>query len=376
MVSRREIPPPEAGARLTIDLGALVANWRDLAALAAPGDCAGVVKADAYGLGIAEAVPALAEAGCATFFVALPVEARQVRAAAPEATIYVLGGFAPESAAAFDEAGARPVLGSLAEVEAWAALCHAEGARRPAAIHVDTGMNRLGLSADEVDALAARPELTESFELALVMSHLACADTPEHPLNARQVDRFTSLRARFPPTPASLANSGGTLLGPPYRLDLARPGIAVYGGRALADRPNPMRPVVRLEARILQVRTARAGERVGYGAVQTLTRDTRLAILAAGYADGYIRAAGGADGRPGASAYLGGHRAPLVGRVSMDLIAIDVTDVPEIFVKSGNYAELLGDNFTVDDLADRAGTIGYEVLTRLGGRVHRVYSGE
>lgn len=369
----RAIPEVEAGARLTVDLGALAANWRDLASRARPAECAAVVKANAYGIGIDRAVPALLRAGCRTFFVAVPVEARMARAVAPHATIYVLGGLTPGAETAMVETASRPVLGSLEDIERWAAFCRRAGARHPAAIHIDTGMNRLGLSEAEVDVLGARPDLLETFETALVMSHLACADTPGHALNALQVERFEHLRQRLPAAPASLANSAGTLLGGPLLCDLARPGIALYGGRALGDRANPMRPVVKLEARIVQIRQVSAGEAVGYGAAETLQRDSRLAILSVGYADGYLRAAGSADARPGATAYVGPHPAPLVGRVSMDLIAIDVTQVPENGVAAGDYVELLGNRFTVDDLAESAGTIGYEVLTRLGMRFARVH---
>ena len=369
------IPEDEAGARLTIALDALTANWRDLAARAAPAACAAVVKADAYGTGLEHAVPALWGAGCRTFFVALPVEARRLRAVAPAATIYVLSGLLPGAETALAACRARPVLGSLAEIARWAAFCGDAGERLPAAIHIDTGMNRLGLSHSEVATVAARRDLLEAFETTLIISHLACADTPDHPLNAMQVERFEALRRHLPAAPASLANSGGTLLGAPYLFDLVRPGIALYGGRALADRPNPMRPVVRLDARIVQLRSARAGETVGYGGAQTLRRDTQIAVLSAGYGDGYLRAAGASNDQGGATAHIDGHPAPILGRVSMDSITIDVTDVPDHLVQPGAYVELLGPRFSVDDLAERAGTIGYEVLTSLGRRYHRAHMG-
>jgi alanine racemase len=371
--SSSAIPESEAGGRLTIDLGALRANWRDLARRAGPAECAAVVKADAYGIGIEAAVPALAGAGCRTFFVALPWEARRVRAVAPGATIYVLGGLTEGAEPALHDCNLRPVLGSLPEIGRWAAFCRDVGTALPAAIHIDTGMNRLGLSEDEIAAIAGQRDMLGAFRISLVMSHLACADTPDHPLNGEQLSRFDALRARLPEAPASLANSGATLLGAPFLFDLVRPGIALYGGRAVNGRTNPMRQVAGAEARVIQIRSARAGDRVGYGAAQSLNRDSRLAILSAGYADGYMRSAGASDERTGATVYFGRHPAPLVGRVSMDLIAADVTDIPDDQVFPGCYAEILGNRFTVDDLADSAGTIGYEILTGLGRRFHRVY---
>lgn len=365
----------EAAGRLTIDLAALADNWRNLAARAGGAETAACVKADAYGLGIDSVVPALAAAGCRTFFVALLTEARRVRAAVPDAAIYVLGGFHPDTGPAHVESGARPVLGSLAEIADWAAFCRSAGMRLPAAVHIDTGMNRLGLSREECLALPRPEELSRDFEVSLVMSHLACADTPDHQLTREQRDRFEILRHRLPPARASLANSAGLLTDPALHYDLVRPGIALYGGLAVSGRPNPMRPVVRLEARVIQVRDVPAGSPVGYGAAQTVTRDTRLAILSAGYADGYMRAVGSTDDRPGATVYFGNDPAPLVGRVSMDLMAADVTDMPEDRVAAGTWAELLGDRFTVDDLAERAGTIGYEILTGLGHRYRRDYTG-
>ena len=362
----------ETAGRLTIDLKALKDNWRDLAAMAQPADASAAVKADAYGLGIENVVPALWDAGCRVFFVAILAEARRVRALAPEATVYVLDGLAPDSHHTYCEIGIRPVLGSLTEIETWSNHCREIGERMPAAVHIDTGMNRLGLTVAEAEALAARTELFDHFDLSMVMSHLACADTPDHPLNAHQIALFDELRAHLPEAPSSLANSAGTILGGAYLHDLVRPGIAIYGGRAVGNRDNPMRPVVTVEARILRIREAEAGSTVGYGAAQRLTRNSRLAILSAGYADGYLRAAGGTDTDAGGIVFIAGKPAPIIGRVSMDLIAADITDIPESDVKPGDYAELLGKRFTVDDVAERAGTIGYEILTSLGERFHRV----
>jgi len=364
-----------AGGRLTIDLAALAANWRSLAARAGRSECAGVVKGDGYGIGLEAATRTLATAGCRTFFAATIAEALRAKAVAPDAAVYVLNGFPPGAAALVADAGLRPVLGSLEEVEDWAALGRSRGRPQPAALHVDTGMNRLGLAREVAATVAASADLRPHLGLTLLMSHLACADTPEHPLNARQLDAFAAARALFPGLPASLANSAATLALPDTHLDLVRPGIAVYGARAVAGVANPMRPVASLEGRIIKIREAGAGESVGYGAAETLARPSRLAVVGIGYADGFPRAAGSSDATGGAVGWLAGHRAPLVGRVSMDLLVYDVTDVPPAAARRGDWIELFGEHVPIDDIAARAGTIGYEVLTHLGSRFARDYAG-
>ena len=321
------VESPPAGGRLTVDLTSLAANWKVLSGHVAGGGhaTAAVVKGDGYGTGLEQAGRTLAAAGCTTFFVALPDEGVRLRAVLPGAVIYVLDGLIGR-AEAYGRADIRPVLGSWPEIEAWAAF-RAAGGATGAAIHVDTGMNRLGLTLHEALDLRRNARLLASLSPDLVVSHLACADTPDHPLNRRQLALFREVRAQFPHLPASLANSAGVFLGPEYHFDLVRPGIALYGGVAVQGVTNPMRPVVTLEARVLAVREAEEGETVGYGASQTMKETTRLAILAIGYADGYHRLAGGADERPGAWVWIRGQRAPLVGRVSMDLIAVDVTRI-------------------------------------------------
>jgi len=362
-----------ARALLTVDLAGIKANWRWLAAVAKGAECAGVVKADAYGMGLEPVVAALWDAGCRTFFVATLVEGARLKTVLPHATAYVLDGLMPGTAALYPERGLRPVLGSLVEIAEWAAYCRAVAARLPAAVQIDTGMNRLGLPAAEVRTLAAAPAPLGDFTVSLVMSHLMCGDSPGSPMNARQKAAFDMLRAMLPAAPASLANSAGTLLGADYRYDLVRPGIALYGGRALEGRPNPAAKVVRVESRILQVREASAGDVVGYGATYTLVRLSRIATIATGYADGFLRSISGPIGRPPPPAYIGGYPAPIVGRVSMDLVTLDVTDVPPALAQRGAWAELIGRHVGVDDLADSSGTIGYEVLTRLGPRFQRIY---
>ncbi len=362
-----------AGLVLTIDLAALAANWKRLADLSAPAECAAVVKADAYGIGIDEAVPALAAAGCKTFFVALPEEGARVRAAlvgtaSPDAVIYVLNGFLPDWSEAFRAAKLRPVLSTFASVEAWAA--HGDGA--PSALHVDTGMNRLGLSLHEALELARRKDLLAKAAPKLLMSHLACADDPGHPQNQGQLALFREIRDQFPGLPASLANSGGIHLSAHYHFDLTRPGIALYGAAFARTRP-PLATVVTARARVLQVRDVAAGEPIGYGAALRLREAKRVAILAAGYADGYHRLAGSSDERPGAAAYVRGRRADVLGRVSMDLVAVDVTGI--VGVAEGDRVELFGPSMPIDEVAAAAGTIGYELLTGLSRRAERVYVG-
>lgn len=370
----RTLRTEEAGGVLTIDLQAIAANWRQLRDRAAPARCAAVVKADAYGVGLEQAARALANAGCDTFFVALIDEARRLRAVLPTATIYVLNGFSPNAAGEFRKHRLEPVLGSWPEVDEWNAFVDATGEPLPAAIHVDTGMRRHGVSADEAKVLSERLSLLH-FRPSLIMSHFACADEPTHPLNARQISEFRAIAAQFSGVPASLSNSAGILGQRDARFDLVRPGISLFGGRALLADDNPMEAVVQLDIRVVQVRRAKKGESVGYGATSTLARDSRIAICAAGYADGIFRAVGGSDERAGAEAIVAGRRCPFVGRVSMDFFALDVTDIAEDEVKRGDFVTVLGEQISVDDFAQHAGTIGYEVLTALGRRYARIYRG-
>lgn len=350
---------------LTIDLRAIAANWRDLAARGAPGAVAGVVKADGYGLGAIEVAGALRAAGCRHVFVACLAEGLALRAALGAGPmIAVLEGFAP-----FEDGDAAlvPVLNSLADVTAHASAGRAAGVARRAILHLDTGMARLGLDAGEQARLMADHGALAGLDLLYVMTHLACADEPGHPLNAGQAARFAAACAGLPPMRRSLANSSGMFLGPGFGSDLARPGCALYGINPTPGATNPMRQVVRLDAPVLQIRDIPAGASVGYGATWVAQRPSRIATVAVGYADGYLRslsgrAVGEYQGRP----------VPLVARVSMDLTTFDVTDLPDIAV--GQRITVLGGaGCTPDDAAARAGTIGYEILTGLGARYHRDY---
>ena len=363
-----------ANGILTVDLDAVIANWRKLEKTAVPAECAGVIKADAYGCGAGPVARALAGAGCKTFFVATLDEARVARAALPSATIYVLSGFFQNCGEAFAKVDARPVIGDLNELAEWDVFCRRTGWTGGAAIHIDTGMNRLGLTVGEAQGIVPRINAGDH-GITLVMSHLACAESLHHPLNAKQLAAFREIAHLFSGVPASLSNSSGVYLGAPFQFDMVRPGAALYGVNPTPEADNPMQPVVDLKARIVQTRNVERGESVGYGGTWTARRPTRLAIVSAGYADGYFRAGSSNDGTRGAEVVVAGKRCPIAGRVSMDLIAVDVTDLEKNAARRGHLVTLIGEGITVDELAHHFGTIGYEVLTSLGPRYARVYKG-
>jgi alanine racemase len=355
---------------LTVDLSALVANWRKLASLAGAAECGAVVKADGYGLGLAAVLRALAGAGCRSFFVANLVEGETARALAPDATIYVLDGVAPGCAPRLAAARLRPAIGSIAELEEWAAAGATLGRKLEAAIHFDTGMNRLGFAPEDADAIALR---AQAIMPTLVMSHFVSAQLLDSPINDRQIEGFLAVRAHFPGIPASLANSSGVFLPQRPHFDLVRPGYGLYGGNPTPGAENPMRPVARLCARMISVRDLAAGETVGYDGIWTAPGASRVATIGVGYADGLPVSTTGAQGKPAGEAIVGGVRCPFVGRVSMDYVVLDVTDAPKEAARRGEWVELLGETIEVEELAVRAGTIGYEVLTRLGRRFARRY---
>ena len=360
-----------AGGRLTIDLDALIANYRRLQRLSQPARVAGIVKANGYGLGIDKVVPALAAAGCRQFFVALAEEGLAARSLAPQADIFVLNGlFDARVLPAYRAGGLIPVLNSIEDIALWRELAGAH----PCALHVDTGMNRLGLTVEDALALAGSARSDGALDPVLVMSHLACADEPAHALNRRQLEAFRRVRAAFPAVPASLANSAGCLLGSDYHFDLVRPGIALYGGAPASLEGQPARPVVTLEARIIQIRKAEAGQSVSYGASATVAGPTLVAVAAVGYGDGYHRAGSGSGvalraAMPnGAHGFLAGRKVPVLGRITMDLTMFDVTGVD---AAPGDHIELYGANIPLTEAAEAAGTIPYELLTSLGARYDR-----
>ncbi|MBR0870900.1 alanine racemase [Bradyrhizobium tropiciagri] len=365
---------PAATGILTIDLDAIVANWRKLEKTAVPAECAAVVKANAYGCGAAEVSRALANAGCKTFFVANVEEAAAVRAAVPQATVYSLGGFFQQTGDAYAKIDCKPVIGDLNELAEWDVFCRRSGWSGGAAIHIDTGMNRLGLTVSEAQGIIPRINAGDH-GITLVMSHLASAELLNNPANAKQLSAFREIASLFTGVPASLANSSGCFLGAQFQFDIVRPGAALYGVNPTPEADNPMQQVVDLKARIVQIRNIDRGETVGYGGTWTARRPTRLAIVAAGYADGYFRAASANDGTRGAEVVVAGKRCPIAGRVSMDLIAVDVTDLDKSAVRRGHMVTLIGEGITVDEVAHHFGTIGYEVLTSLGRRFVRIYKG-
>ena len=366
----------EATAVVEIDLAALAGNYASLASIALPGACGAVVKANAYGLGVAPVARRLEAAGCRHFFVATPAEGVELRRVLARAEIFVLDGLAGSSREAFIAAGLTPVLNTRAELAAW-------GGAGPAAVHVDTGMSRLGLAAADIAALrqdtaagvsaAAVSAAADAFDanavdVRYVLTHLACADEPGHALNRTQIETFASLRALWPQAKTSIGNSAGLLGGDAFRSDLARPGIALYGANPFVDLPSPVEPVVRLRARVLQTRAIAAGQSIGYGASFIAPGAMRIAVVAIGYADGYLRSLSNRG-----IAVLAGQRVPIVGRVSMDLICLDITSLPPDAVAAGDFATLIGDGVSLEELATLAGTINYELLTALGTRLERVY---
>jgi alanine racemase len=327
---------------------------------------AAVLKADAYGHGATHVAPALFAAGCRHFFVAHLSEALAIREHVPGALLAVLNGLLPGTESVYIHHGIRPVLGSLPEIDAWSAAARAAGRPLPALVHVDTGMNRLGLSPAEVDALADDPHRLDGIAIDYVMTHLVSAELPGDPINTQQRTRFAAACARLPPAPRSLANSSGLFLGPAFASDLARPGAALYGINPTPPQLNPMRAAASLHARILQVRDVPAGETVGYNRQWTAQRASRIATIAVGYADGFLRSLSNR-----AVACFDGSPVPLVGRVSMDLTTFDVTDIPA--AQPGSWLEMIGPHIPVDAVAERAGTNGYEILTSLGRRYARTY---
>ena len=358
-----------AGAVLTIDLDAITANWRALSAKVSPqAQVAAVVKADAYGLGAVRVGRALFQAGCRRFVVATLDEAIPVRAMLPQAEILVLSGPLPGTAVAFAANDLWPVLNSPEQIADWAELARASSRTLPAVLHVDTGMTRLGLTLTQARTLAQDPSRLAGIDLKLILSHLACADEAAHPMNGDQLRRFAAVRALFPTVEGSLAASSGIFLGAQWQADWVRPGAALYGINPTPHRPNPMAQVVRLDAKIIQVRDVDAGESVGYGASHHCAAKTRLAIAAAGYADGLFRSLSNKG-----CGQVGERLVPLVGRVSMDLAIFDIG--AECAVNPGDAVTLIGPGNDLDAVAKAAGTIGYEILTSLGSRYHRHYLG-
>jgi alanine racemase len=356
-------------ARLTVDLDALAANYALLKDQAGTAEVAPVVKADAYGLGAARVATRLWAEGARRFFVARLEEGEALRAAlgAFEATIFVLDGAVTGAPARLAAAGLTPILNSLGQIEDYATYARGHGAPLPCGLHIDTGMNRLGFRVEELETLAPTERLAP-LRVELLVSHLACAGDDENPMNARQVGRLRVARRLFPEVPVSLANSAGVFMGADFAFDLVRPGITLYGGGPHERPDKRVAAVATYEAPILQVRAVPAGETVGYGAAYTAEAHRRVAIIGAGYADGVLRASS-----PAGAVWFAGQARALLGRVSMDLMAVDVTGCEAAI--PGAMVELIGPNLLLDDAGAAAGTIAYEILTRIGGRAERIYRG-
>jgi alanine racemase len=373
-------------ARLTIDLGALADNWRKLNALNAPGAAGAVIKADAYGLGIEKAAPALYKAGCRSFFVAHLSEGLRARAVLPEGEIFVLNGLAAGDLAAYLAHRLAPVLGTVSEIAAWRAYRDEEPEAERAALHVDTGMNRLGLRPETFRDLLAAGEIPWD-DLSLFMSHFVSAEVENDPVTRRQIGMFGELgkliqdaEKSIPqlansnqPLRLSLCNSSGHFTAAAGLYPLSRPGYALYGGNPTPGRKNPMHAVVRLEAPVIQITPVPAGETVGYNSNFRATRDSLIATVSCGYADGYPRNGGAKPDRAGGYAIVAGRECPFAGNVSMDLITLDITRLPRGSLRIGDFVTLIGDGLDIDRVGEAARTIGYEILTNLGRRYERVY---
>jgi len=360
-----------ASGVLEIDLGAIQKNWRLLQAKVGKAvQCAAVVKADGYGLGAAPVAKALAAAGCKTFFVATLEEGLALRETLKTAEIAVLNGLLPGTEAEILRARLIPVLNDLGQLDAWRKLVLPQKQRPPAILHLDTGLSRLGLSRTEIQVLLGEPERVAGVALRAIISHLVIAEDPKHAKNAEQRRLFLAARRKLPPAPASLAASSGIFLGPDFHFDMVRAGAALYGLNPLSDQLNPMSQVINLKGRIVQVRDVDRGETVGYGAEHRMDRGGRIATVAIGYADGWFRSS-----KNRAMASIAGRQVHVVGRISMDLMTLDVTGLDPGLVQAGGFADLIDAKNPVDTVGARAGTIGYEVLTALGRRYHRVYLG-
>ncbi|MCL6652885.1 alanine racemase [Agrobacterium rubi] len=358
-----------ASGYLTIDLGALRDNYLMLRAMAPNAITSAVVKADAYGLGADIVAPVLYDAGCRHFFVAHIDEGIALRhRIAGDADIFVLNGLQPGNEMSCAAMSLTPVINSLEQLGQWAAHAKSLGKTLPAAIQIDTGMSRLGMAPPEIEALKASPELLNGMKIAFVMSHLACADEPEHTANGAQLTAMRKAAHLFPDVPVCFANSGGIFLGTDYYNTVMRPGIALYGGAPSSARPNPMKPVVRLDVAVVQTRTVPADTLVGYGGTLRTTGETRLATIAAGYADGLPRSLSNRG-----AAYFNGVGLPIAGRVSMDSMSLDISALPEGTLTHGSLVQIIGPDQSLEDIAQDAGTIAYEILTGLGQRYRRTY---
>jgi len=369
-VHKPNVDTASASAWLTVDTGALAANYNIFKTMAGPkAQVGGVIKADGYGLGVAQVCAALEREGCPFFFVATLDEALFLRSLTRK-PIAVLGGLYQGAETLYVENNIVPVLNSLAAIDAWRAMAASGNTALQAIIHFDTGMNRLGLGKDETAQLHESKDIIKGLNILYMMTHFACADDTGHPMTGEQYERFKAATAPFPAIKKSLANSSGAFRSKDYHFDLLRPGMALYGLNPAPETANPMQPVARLDARILQVRDVSKGETVGYSATYRFEKNTKVATVALGYADGFLRSLSSREGRT-ANLYYNGTSCPIIGRVSMDAVTLDVGHIAHI--QAGETVEVMGPHQDADTLATAAGTIGYEILTDLGKRYHRTY---
>ena len=365
--------PRDASGVLVIKLNTIAHNWKNLSQFVSPAICAAVVKANCYGLGARRIVPVLNQAGCNVFFVATNDEAKEARDLAPKSTIFVLNGLMAGGAGVLDPNIAWPVISSIEEAREWAGHAQPQGKRLPCALQVDSGLNRLGLSARDVQQLASEMHVMGALDVRLIMSHLACADETKHQKNIQQLEVLDNLLPLLPTVPVSLAASDGLMLGKAYHHNMVRPGYALYGGQASPDHQAPVKPVVAAFSKVIQVRDVAPGQSVGYSATFMAERPSKIATITAGYADGFFRHASTPSGEKHGEVAFNGHRAPVAGRISMDLITVDVTDREENPVQRGDWAEIIGPTISLEQFGQNAGTIGYEALTRLSPRFHRIF---
>ena len=366
-----------ATCRMTIDHAALCDNWRALDKATPGARTASVVKANGYGLGLGEVSLSLAAAGCEVFFVATPDEGVRLRRVLKTREIFVFGGLTTRNAATYAECDLVPVLNTMDDIQVWAEFWKLRGSRRPCALQLDTGMNRMGLSAQEITRFTSERDLRYSLNVITVLSHLACADDPQNPMSEAQLVKFNAYANLFEGCELSLANSAGIHLGNNYHFNLVRPGIALYGGECCNDGKHLLKSVVHAQGRIAQIRQAKKGEVIGYGATHTFKANTKIALISVGYADGFHRASSGSGvalrevQKHGGAGAIGDIKVPIIGRVSMDLTAFDVSEVPDQMLEDASHVELFGKTIALDDAARAAGTIGYEMLTSLGQRYFR-----
>jgi alanine racemase len=358
-------PSHTASGVLTVDLNAVAANYRFFRETVGQ-SCAvaGIVKANAYGLGMAQVAPVLEREGCRQFFVATLDEAIALRGLTAQG-VAVLGGFWHGGEDLYAAHELMPVLNSMEDIARWRAFCQRIGRPHPAILHFDTGMNRLGLGPDETQHLLGDMGLLDGLDIKIIMSHFACSDEANHSLTGLQARSFETIATHFPAAVKSLANSSGILRDTAFHYDMVRPGMAVYGLNPLPEQSNPMQPTVSLSTRLLQVRQVDKGQTIGYGASCRFEKPARTGTVALGYADGFLR-----SGSNNATLYYNGQPCPVLGRVSMDLVTIDLTGLD---AQAGDPIEILGPNQDADTLAASLGTIGYEVLTGLGRRWARHY---